>query len=106
MADSKAMDYGPMIAGMALRVKYRRLDSEGNIVRKRIPLQSLGVHPKNRGGVYAAGLRVKNLGIETMEAGFVKEEVDSGGVAVEETPYEHRAKRGETYVTGKTYNKV
>ena len=106
MADSKEMDYGPMVAGMALRVKYRKLDSEGKIVRKKIPLQSLGVHPKNRGGVYAAGLRVRSLAIETVEAGFVKEEVDSGGVVVEETPYEFRDQRGNNYVSGLTYNKV
>ena len=106
MADSKEFDQGPMVAGMALRVKYRKLDSEGKIVRKKIPVQSLGVHQNNRGGVYAAGLRVKNLAIETMEAGFVKEEVDSGSVAVEETPYEFRAQRGNNYVSGLTYNKV
>ena len=49
MADSEEFDHGPMIAGMALRVKYRKLDSEGEIVRKKIAIQSLGVHQKNRG---------------------------------------------------------
>ena len=106
MADSKECDQGAMIAGMALRVKYRKLDSEGQIVRKKIAIQHSGVHPKNRGGVYASGLRVKNLAIETMEAGFVKDEVDSGGVVVEETPYEFREQRGKNYMTGKTYNKI
>ena len=101
MADSKECEQGAMIAGMALRAKYRKLDSEGKIVRKKIAIQNSGVHPKNRGGVYASGLRVKNLAIETMEAGFVKDEVDSGGVVVEETPYEFREQRGKNYMTGK-----
>jgi hypothetical protein len=94
-----------MIAGMAWRVKYRKLDSDGNVLRMKLPLPTLGVHPKNRGGVYAAGLRCKNLNTEVIESGFVKEEVDHQGVAVEETPFEHVKQRGSDYETGKAYNK-
>ena len=90
---------------MAWRVKYRKLDSAGNVLRMRLPVHTLGCHPKNRGGVYASGLRCKGLCIEVVEAGFVKEEVDHAGVAVEETPLEDAASRGKAYVSGRAYNK-
>ena len=57
------------------------------------------------GGVYPAGDRCKNLCIDVVEAGFVKEDVDHAGVAVEETPLEDAAKRGQAYVSGKAHNK-
>ena len=94
-----------MVAGMARRVKYRKHDNDGNVLRMRLPVHTLGCHPKNRGGVYASGLRCKGLCIDVVEAGFVKEEVDHAGVAVEETPLEDAASRGQAYVSGKAHNK-
>ena len=93
-----------MAAGMALRVKYRKVDNEGNALRVNLPIAILGCHPKNRAGVYASGLRCKELCSEVVEAGFVKEEVDHAGVAVEEVPSEEIAARGKGYVSAKKYN--
>ena len=50
-----------------MRAKYRVKGADGLFERK-LPL-SLGVHPKNRGGVYPQPERVPNLGIEIHEQG-------------------------------------
>ena len=71
---------GLVVRASALRVKYRK----GNKVRVRI--ESMGVHPKNRGRVYPAGIRVKRLCGEAVVVGFVKEDVGHNCVAVEEPP--------------------
>ena len=42
--------------------------------------------------------------MEVVDTGFVKEEVDHGGCAVEEMPYENRVQRGQDYVSGTKYN--
>ena len=105
MAESKQLAPGIMAAGMAWRVKYRKKDARGNMVRLMLPIHSLGVHSKNRGGVYAAGIRCTELNMEVLESGFVKEEVNHAAVAVEETPTEEVPKRGADYISGKAYNK-
>ena len=105
MADSKEAAQGIMAAGMAWRVKYRKLDADGQVVRIKLPVKTLGCHRKNRGGVYASGLRCKDLCTDVLTKGFVKEEVDHAGVAVEETPIEDITQRGKDYVSGKAYNK-
>ncbi len=58
---SKDEEHSLAVNGMAWRVKYRRTDAEGKVIRKKMPIGSLGVHPKNRGGVYPAGRRCKKL---------------------------------------------
>ena len=69
-----------MIRASAWRVKYRN----GNKVRVRIG--SMGVHPKNRGRVYPAGVRVKSLITDVISTGFDKDDVEYNCVAVEEPP--------------------
>jgi hypothetical protein len=104
MADSKECSTSLMIAAMAYRVKYRKTDEAHKVIRKKVPVDSLGVHPKNRGGVYPSGVRCKSLCVEVIEVGFIKEEVNHAVVAVEETPAAHIRSRGEKYVSGSTYN--
>ena len=93
-----------MTAAMAWRAKYRKTLPDGKVLRAKLRIESLGVHLKNRGGVYPAGVRCKSLCEEAIEVGFVKEELNHAGVAVEETPTEDVRSRGVDYVTGSTYN--
>ena len=95
---------GLMAAAMAYRVKYRQTDDDGKIVRRKVHFQSVGVHPKNRGGVYPSGARCMSLCEEVLEVGFVKEEVAQSFVAVEETPFQYIHSRGPGYVCGLEYN--
>ena len=89
---------------MALRVKYRQVDCDGKVVRKKVHLQSSGVHPRNRGGMYPSGLRCRNLCEDVVGVGFAKEEVSHSFVAVEETPLGQVRSRGPDYVCGLDYN--
>jgi hypothetical protein len=104
MADSKEISTSLMTAAMAWRVKYRKTDPNGKIIRIKLQVGSLGVHSKNRGGVYPAGVRCRGLCVDVVEAGFVKEEVLHGLVVVEEPPAEIIRSRGEEYVSGAAYN--
>ena len=105
MACAKETDAGLVTAGMAWRVKYRKTDSEGKVIRKCMKVEFLGTHPKNRGGVYPSGVRCVSLCGKVLKGGFVKEEVNHAVVAVEETPTEHIRSRGEEYESGAAYNK-
>ena len=78
MADSKEALHGIMVAAMAWRVKYRKVNSKGETLMLQIPITALGVHKKNRGGVYPAGVRCKSLNEEILLVGFAKEEVNHG----------------------------
>ena len=93
-----------MVAAMAYRDKYRKTTSDDVPVKQKIAIQSLGVHPMNRGGVYPAGIRCKNLCEEVITCGFMKEEVNHACVAVEEVPIEHARSRGAEYVSGLAFN--
>ena len=94
-----------MIAAMAWRVKYRKVDLDNRPVRKKLRVGTLGVHPKNRGGVYPGGLRCVTLAEDVLVTnGFLKEEVNHQVVVVEETPVDEIRSRGDEYVTGLTYN--
>ena len=93
-----------MVAAMAWRVKYRRIDQQGDIQKLKLRLENLGVHPQNRGGVYPTGLRCKSLCVDVLKAGFLKEEVCHQMVVVEETPAQHIRSRGEGYECGSAYN--
>ena len=110
MADSKMAkmskdeEHSLAVNGMAWRVKYRRTDAEGKVIRKKMPIGSLGVHQKNRGGLYPAGRRCKNLCIEVLDVGFLKENVEHAVIAVEEIPMEVARSRGEKFESGAQYN--
>ena len=94
-----------MTVAMAWRVKYRRLTPDGKVVFEREQIQRLGTHQKNRGGVYAAGVRCKSLRVEIIAVnGFVKEEVQRCFVTVQETPAGFVRRRGTDYDTGAAYN--
>ena len=83
MATSADKIFSVITASACWRVKYRLVTQDGAIIRKQIRIEYLGVHPRNRGGVYPAGVRVKCLAVETLDAGFVKEEVNHAVVVVE-----------------------
>ena len=46
-----AIDMGTVRKAMAWRVKYR-IEGKPGQLKRRLPLGMLGVHPKNRGGIY------------------------------------------------------
>ena len=104
MDNAKNAIHGQMVAGMAWRVKYRQLDQHGLPTKVRTLIQFLGVHPRNRGGIYPAGVRCKGLCLEVVDAGFLKEEVNHALVGVGEIPSEHIKDRGQNYVSGSVYN--
>ena len=49
--DAPECSAGLMTAAMAWCVKYRRVGLDGQVLRTKVRLECLGVHPKNRGGV-------------------------------------------------------
>ena len=108
MADSKHAnlgDDGLIVAAMAYRVKYRKVNSAGQAKMIPVRVESMGVHMKNRGGVYPAGIRCKGLCADVVVAGFVKEEVNHACVAVEEIPVDEIIRsRGAGMVSGSTFN--
>ena len=112
MADSKMASkmtadeaHSLAVAGMAWRVKYRQTDESGKVIRVMVYIGSLGVHKKNRGGVYPAGKRCRSLCIEVVgEVGFLKENVEHAVVAVEEVPTDVASSRGEKFVSASQYN--
>ena len=73
-----------MQKAMALRVKYRKSHRVGlkNVYKIRVPIWSLTVHLKNRGGVYPNGETCKSI----LTQGFLREEADHAGVCVENVP--------------------
>ena len=74
MADSKHAnlgDNGLTVAAMAYRVKYRTVNSSGQAKKIPVRVESMGVHMKNRGGVYPAGIRCRSLYVDVLVAGFV-----------------------------------
>ena len=111
MADSKMArkmspdeDHSLAVSGMAWRVKYRQTDENGKVMKIVLDIGSLGVHQQNRGSLYPAGRRCKNLCIDVLEVGFVKENVDHQLVAVEEIPREVARSRGPNFESGSQYN--
>ena len=88
MADSKLADskHGLMIAGMAYRVKYRIDFGNEQGCRLRVRPAELGVHKKNRGGVYPGGARCSELLVGCRTNGIMQDEVDHGTSVVEEPP--------------------
>ena len=98
-------DNGLIVAAMAYRVKYRKVNSAGQAKKILLRTENLGVHMKNRGGVYPAGITCKGLCVDVLPAGFVKEEVNHACVAVEETPVDEIIRsRGADMVSAYTFN--
>ena len=97
----------PIIAAAAWRVKYRKTDGDGILVRPKVSIRDVGVHPKNRGGVFPNGMRCQSLCVDVVEAGFSKAEVSHQMVAVEEMPAvaDLVRSRGDDYITGAAYNR-
>ncbi len=108
MADSKMPvlpslphddDMGVIREAMAYRIKYRAGQNYpeytkegfkgGSKIKKKIPLMLLGVHPKNRGGVYPMGETVEGLGVSILTDGFNLDEANHQGVCVQQVPSSH-----------------
>ena len=68
---------GSQIAAACYKAKYHKHDPEtGKAMKIRVQVQNMGVHKKNRGGVYPAGVRCKSLRAEVVQTGFVKEDLN------------------------------
>ena len=94
-----------MVAAMAYRVKYRKANTAGQANKIPVRIESMGVHRKNCGGLYPAGIRCKSLCVEVLEGGFVKEEVNHVCIAVEEAPLQEVIRSGGAgMVSASTYN--
>ena len=59
--DGDASTVGLMRRAAAYEAKYVELDADGNPLRITVPILEVGVHPKNRGGVYTQGRHCKRL---------------------------------------------
>ena len=103
-----AVDMGLIRAAMAFRVKYRVPQADGKTKRK-LPLQVLGVHPMNRGGVYPSPDTVNNLGVSIVNDGCNPEEANHEGVCVQELPPKERKHdpmcHSKPYQTYTAYNR-
>ena len=64
---------------MAYRVKYR-VKGGGGVHKRKMPFSLLGVHNRNRGGVYPSPETVENLGFKLLNKGFSSEEANHEGV--------------------------
>ena len=91
-------------AAMALRVKYRKTNANGTTHLQELPIRVCGVHKRNRGGIYPAGVRCCSLCTDVIEAGFVKEEVNHTCIAVEEIPVEIVSQQSSTFQSSRVYN--
>jgi hypothetical protein len=80
-----------------MRVKYRI----GNMTTL-MPLQCLGIHQKNRSGLFPQFERSQSLAEKKFSVGFSKETAWHQGVCVEEVPPEHQP---DGYVNLHTWNK-
>ena len=85
----------------AWRVKYRDMKSKQKI---RVRIENMGVHENNRGGVYPAGVRCRDLCIEVLKVEFPKEAFTHALVAVEKKTL-HECSKGSEYVFAPEYNK-
>ena len=104
MVESLDTTHGIVMSAAAFRTKYRKMGPKGEPLTIQLRVENLGVHPKNRGGVYPAGVRCKSLCVDVMEAGFAKEELQHQMVVVEDTPFTHIRSRGDDYISGSAYN--
>ena len=104
MANAAAVadaEYILVTTAMFWRVKYRRVDADGRVIKKLRSAGSIGVHPKNHGGVYPSGHRCKGLSVDVLDVGFLS---GLSAVTVEEPPVDTVNSRGADYVSGSEYN--
>ena len=97
-----------VVVACAWRAKYRvqaDVNNGNKVVSKKVPIDSLGVHPQNRGGVYPSGVRCVNLASKVLNLGVSKEEMNHVVVAVQECPHREIVNRGADYVTASDYNR-
>ena len=92
------------VNGMAWRVKYRKCDDGGKVIKIKFQVGSLGVHPKNRGSLYPTGRRCKCLIQDVGDVGFLKESLEHACVVVGEMPFDAARSRGDKYESGSAYN--
>ena len=88
--------------GIRMAHQTRDMKSEQKI---RIRIEHMGVHDCNRSGVYPAGIRGRDLCIEVLKAGFLKEEFTHALVAVEEKPLSE-IRKSSHYVSSSEYNRA
>ena len=81
LSASEVLDDKMIRLAAALRTKYRRGGGPC-----RIPVESVGFHPKNRDGQPPNGSRCAELFKDIYGVGFDAEESNNGGVVVEATP--------------------
>ena len=103
---------GTVTQACAFRAKYRLVDTSGHGIRARTLVNYLAPNTANRGGVYPAGIRCKQLLQDVLVSGFSKEELNNQVVTVEECPPEELAaviaakqKAGLSYASAATYNR-
>ena len=82
---------GTVTQACAFRAKYRLVDTSGHVIRARTLVNYLAPNTANRGGVYPAGIRCKQLLQDVLVSGFSKEELNNQVVTVEECPPEELA---------------
>ena len=80
--------HGQIQQAMAYRVKYRVMHKEGakQVQTVIIAIRKLGVHMKNRGGVYPNVDILKELCTYLLDNGFLRSEADHQGVCVQDVP--------------------
>ena len=83
-----------MVRAMAWRAKYACLTPDGQVLRKRLLVENLGVHRLNRGGVYPARVRCRNQCVDIIETGFLGEDINHACIGVEEIPLEEFVRLG------------
>ena len=95
-----------MVAAMAYRVKYRKVDNAGKALKVRVGVEGMGVHKHNRGGLYPAGVRCKSLCETVLDAGFLKDEFTHALITVEEVPADAvlHLGHGAKFVSSSSYN--
>ena len=79
-------------------------DIHGKPVFQKFPIGQIGVHRKNRAGVYPAGLRCQSLCTKVVPNGWQKEEATRRLLAVEEPPVERIRDFPADYVSSARYN--
>jgi len=118
MADSKMFGRGVldgqglMVQAMAFRVKYRKLNHDGYHQKLMLQVRDMGVHRRNRCGVYPSGIRCKSLCEETLASGWLQEELNHACVVVEDTPIDAvlecmangKMTNQDPYTSGSQYN--
>ena len=80
---SSKNDVGVVTKGNQLRRNWAKKDVEGNPLLLKAEIDSLGVHPQNRGGVYPSAVQCIELLQPIFKGGFSKEEAQKQFVVVE-----------------------